>query len=86
MSLVANGNARLGDSDKPGSQPEKVLIDAETAIAVFKEAIAEAKAKGLPWREKPLRLKPSDKLLTLVRRSQELAVTEAGASESKESK
>jgi CRISPR-associated protein Csb1 len=72
--------------DKPGSQPEKVLIDAETAIAVFKEAIAEAKAKGLPWREKPLRLKPSDKLLTLVRRSQELAVTEAGASESKESK
>jgi len=72
--------------DTPGVEPERVSIDAETAIAVFKEAVAQAKKKGLSWLEEPLKLSPSTKLLTLVRRSQELAVTESGADESKEAK
>jgi CRISPR-associated protein Csb1 len=72
--------------DKLGSTPEEVSIDADTALAVFNEAVVQAKTKGLPWREKPLLLKPSAKLVTLVRRSQELAVTEGGPADGKEAK
>lgn len=70
--------------DKPGVQPQAVTIDAETAIGIFNEAVAEAKKQGLPWREQPLKLRPSAKLLTLVRRSQELAVTASAVKESQE--
>jgi hypothetical protein len=36
------------------------------------DAIAVAKNAGLPWETKPIVLTPSDKLVTLVRESQQL--------------
>jgi CRISPR-associated protein Csb1 len=60
----------------PGKTPETVTIDADSAIAVLKDAVTAAEQLGLTWRKEPLVLKPRPELITLVRRSQELAVTE----------
>ena len=41
-------------------------LDADSAAALLKDAVAGAKAKGLPWPEKPITLKPSESLSKLV--------------------
>jgi CRISPR-associated protein Csb1 len=56
-------------------------VDAESAIGVFNEAVEAAKATGLPWRDTPLRLEPTEDLVKLVRKSQELAVAEGADGE-----
>jgi len=50
---------------------EAYTLDGNGAVNILKKAVAEAKAKGLPW-ESNIPLTPSDDLLELVRRSQEL--------------
>lgn len=62
--------------DRPGQAPARYLLTGDSAIALLNEAIDAAKAAGLPW-EGEIELTPSDELLELVRRSQELA-SEAG--------
>ena len=68
---------------RPGDDPQKVELDAEGAIALLHDAVEEAKARNLPWREAPLSLKPAEKLVKLVRKSQELKVA-SGAGEGAE--
>lgn len=62
--------------DTPGAEPRKATLNAEAAINLLHEAVAAAKEAGLPWREEPLMLKPSEQLVALVRKSQELAAAE----------
>jgi CRISPR-associated protein Csb1 len=63
---------------KPGEKEEGIALEAEDAIKLLKEAIDAAKAIGLPWREQPLQLVPSDELVKLVVKSQELAQKQGG--------
>lgn len=63
--------------DRPGEPPTEYELDAEDALTLLNETIAEARAAGLPW-EGEIELTPSEDLVELVRRSQELAV-ETGA-------
>ncbi|HEX7074406.1 MAG TPA: type I-U CRISPR-associated RAMP protein Csb1/Cas7u [Hyphomicrobiaceae bacterium] len=66
---------------EPGETPKRYALSPSTAIEIFRQAVEEAKKAGLPWMEEPLELKPSDSLLALVRRSQELQVSQAIAEE-----
>jgi CRISPR-associated protein Csb1 len=59
--------------DRPGEEPERLDLPAERAIAIYGEAVARARAAGLPWLEHELVLQPSEPLAALVRKSQELA-------------
>ena len=66
--------------DKPDQEPQRFSLDRSSARRLVQDAYAASKAAGLDWMEEPLTLKPSDDLVQLVRKSQELAVKEeAGA-------
>jgi CRISPR-associated protein Csb1 len=58
--------------DRPGEDPKKFDLHPDDAVALLNEAVADAKAAGLPW-DGEIALTPSDDLVELVRRSQELA-------------
>lgn len=62
---------------QPGGEPTKLTITAEAAIQTLKGAIAAAEEAGLIWRKEPLKLKPAPQLVELLRRSQQIAATEA---------
>ena len=65
---------------KPGEIEKELTLEADDAIQLFKEAveIATGEAIGLPWRKEPLRLIPSEDLVKLVLRSQQLALAQGG--------
>ncbi len=63
-----------------GESPKTFQLTAAEAVQLLADAIKDAKAKKLPWREETLVLKPAKKLIELVRKSQELAV-KSGAEE-----
>lgn len=63
---------------KPGIKEEGLILEADHAIALLKEAVDAAKSLKVPWREEPLRLVPSDDLVKLVVKSQQLALTQGG--------
>ena len=64
--------------DRPGQDSVEFELDGKTAIDLLKEAIKLAKEVDLPWLKEPLQLKPAQKLIELVRKSQELAVFSGG--------
>lgn len=53
-------------------------LSADDAVALFHQAVDAAKAAGLPWREEPLVLMPSEQLVKLVVKSQQLAAQQGG--------
>jgi hypothetical protein len=59
----------------PGEVPQKFRLAAAEALEGVEEAVAAAEALGLVWRSEPLVLTPSTSLVTLLRRSQEIAAT-----------
>lgn len=61
--------------DEPGEPPKPYLVEVDKAGDLLRQAIAEARDFGLPWRSEAIRLEPSPELVALVRRSQELQVT-----------
>lgn len=63
---------------KPGQIEEGITLEADDAIKLLKDAIEAAKKIGLPWRETPLHLRPSDDLVKLVVKSQQLAAQQGG--------
>jgi CRISPR-associated protein Csb1 len=63
---------------KPGEPPTPFKLDADAAVKVLAEAVKKAKALGLPWREEPVVLTPSDDLVKLVVKSQNLAAKQGG--------
>jgi CRISPR-associated protein Csb1 len=66
---------------KPGARPRFFTVSAEQARKVFAEAVAKAAAQRLPWRKEELILRPAPELVTLVRKSHELAAAETGEGE-----
>jgi CRISPR-associated protein Csb1 len=67
--------------DTPGEAEHKTYaLTGDEAVALFNAAVAEAKAAGLPW-EGEILLKPSEDLVQLVAKSQELATHQAEGSE-----
>lgn len=74
--LVCDGTTPLELVHADGSD-EKVEIDLETARKLYKEAFEAAISKGFSL--SPMtKLKPQDKLVEIVRKSQELALSGAG--------
>jgi len=67
--------------DEPGVDPERFSLRPDQAVALYREAVEQAKAAGLPWRDEELVLKPSPQLAELVRRSQILSASVAGEAE-----
>jgi CRISPR-associated protein Csb1 len=63
---------------KPGVKDEGITVEADEAIQLLKASLDAAKSFGLPWREEPLRLVPSQELVALVVKSQQLAQTQGG--------
>lgn len=60
--------------DAPGQPPGRYSLDGAQALALFKSALDRAQSAGLPW-EGEIALTPSEELLRLVARSQDLAST-----------
>jgi CRISPR-associated protein Csb1 len=65
--------------ETPGN-PTPIALDSEQAIAIYNEAVATAKKLKLPWETAPITLTPSAELISLVKKSQELAAA-SGAGE-----
>lgn len=63
---------------RPGSDPVDVELDADTTVHLLAESVQALHDAGLPWRTEPLVLQPSEKLVKLVRKSQQLAVESGG--------
>jgi CRISPR-associated protein Csb1 len=63
---------------QPGQMEKDIVLTADQAIELLKDAIAKATAMGLPWRTTPLQLRPSDELVKLVVKSQQLAQQQGG--------
>lgn len=59
--------------DEPGKEPNHFELKADDAVKLFNDAVAEAVAVRLPWEKEVIELTPSDDLMALVRRSQEIA-------------
>lgn len=53
----------------------------ERAIEIYNDAVEEAKKAGLPWRDEPLKLQPSEPLVKLVVKSQNLAAQQVADEE-----
>ena len=62
--------------DCPGEEPKRCALTANEAIELFNGAVSEAKTARLPW-EGEILLKPSDELIQLVAKSQDLATQSA---------
>jgi CRISPR-associated protein Csb1 len=65
---------------KPGQIEKDLTLEADEAIQLLKAAIEDATNEKikLPWRTNPLRLIPSDDLVRLVVKSQQLALAQGG--------
>ncbi|MBL1263961.1 type I-G CRISPR-associated RAMP protein Csb1/Cas7g [Methylomicrobium sp. RS1] len=57
--------------DVPGQPPKTYVLDGDSAVKLFNDAIEEAKALCLPW-EDEISVVPSEDLFALVKKSQEL--------------
>ncbi|BBL77198.1 hypothetical protein MishRS11D_42960 (plasmid) [Methylomagnum ishizawai] len=62
--------------DAPGQAPKAYALDGAGAAALLEDAVAEARALGLPW-EGDIALAPHPDLVRLVRKSQEQAAHRA---------
>lgn len=63
---------------KPGDPDTAFTLDKAGAIKLFNDALAAVKAAKLPIHLDEIVLKPSDDLITLVKKSMELAAVETG--------
>jgi CRISPR-associated protein Csb1 len=78
--LVCDGRAPLELVHQDGST-NPISLDRKAAHALYGEAFEAARKAGFELSAKPLRLTPQDKLVAIVRRSQELALSGAGGEE-----
>jgi CRISPR-associated protein Csb1 len=62
----------------PGEEPKFFDLSKEAALKLYNAALAAVEKAGLPIEKKEIVLTPSDDLVTLVKRSMELAAAEAG--------
>lgn len=78
--LVCDGRAPL-EVVRPDGTTEPVAVDRETTRELYKSAFDAAKNAGFEFSTEPIRLTPQDKLVEIVRRSQELALAGKGGEE-----
>lgn len=64
-----------------GVKEQGITLNSSDTIKLLKEAIDAAISIGLPWRKEPIILVPSDDLVTLVVKSQRLALVQGGEGE-----
>ncbi len=79
--LVADDEPEWELLGRPGSEPRRFKLTGDQALELLAQAIDDARSRGLPWREAPIELQPSEQLLELVRRSQELDAARIEAEE-----
>lgn len=60
--------------ETPG-KPEAFTLTSDQAIKLLESAVQAAVKLGLPWQAEPIILTPSDELIALVKKSQDLAAT-----------
>jgi CRISPR-associated protein Csb1 len=75
--LVCDGKSPLELVHADGTAKD-VAIDRASARSLYTQAFDAAKAAGFDLRADPLRLEPQPKLIEIVRRSQDLALSGAG--------
>ena len=63
---------------RPGEEPKFFDLSKDAAIELYKSALAAVRAAKLPVETKEVVLKPSDDLVSLVKKSMELAAAETG--------
>jgi CRISPR-associated protein Csb1 len=63
---------------KPGNTESGLALTGDQAIALLNDAVTTAKRHGLKWRDEPVVLRPSNALLKLVVKSQQLATRQTG--------
>jgi len=78
--LVCEGRSPLELVHSDGAADE-LALDGDAARSLYKQAYALAQKAGFHLSTKPLRLTPQDKLVEIVRKSQELALAGAGGDE-----
>ena len=66
---------------KPGDADKPFALDKKAAIALYKEALAAVQKAKLPVHLDEIILTPSDDLVTLVKKSMELAAADPGMGE-----
>jgi len=64
----------------PGEPTQRFALDGQAALALFSSALAAAREVGLPW-EGEIMLQPTEELLQLVARSQDLASAQSSGVE-----
>ena len=57
---------------------EVLTLTVDDALVLFSEAVSAAQKLGLPWQSDPIELEPRADLVTLVRKSRELAIQSSG--------
>lgn len=72
--LVPRGPLRFELLPRDGTPPKEFTLDRAAALALVAEGRAAAAAAGLNWLTEELLLQPTDRLVELIRRSQDLAV------------
>lgn len=75
--LVCDGQAPL-DVVHPDGSINPLTFDRKSAFTLYHDAFAAAKNAGFDFAAEPIRLTPQDKLVAIVRRSQELALSGEG--------
>jgi CRISPR-associated protein Csb1 len=78
--LVCDGRADL-ELVHPDGKPDPVTLDRKTARGLYAAAFETAKKAGFKLSADPLVLTPQEKLVEIVRKSQELALAGAGGEE-----
>jgi CRISPR-associated protein Csb1 len=78
--LVCEGAAPL-ELVRPSGLPAPIEITCEEARELYKTAFNAARDAGFKFLPEPLKLKPQDKLVDIVRKSQELALAGKGGEE-----
>lgn len=78
--LVCEGRMPL-EVVHPDGATDQVSLDRENALALYRSAFDAAKTAGFDFLPEPLRLTPQDKLVEIVRKSQELALSGEGGEE-----
>ncbi len=63
---------------KPGDADKPLALDRDGALKLYADALAAVQKAGLPVELKEVELKPSADLVTLVKKSMEIAAVEAG--------
>src|SRR5262249_5334963 len=81
--LVCDGRAPL-ELVHPDATTEVVQLERAAVRTLYQQAFEGAQKAGFALSAEPIRLKPQEKLVAIVRKSQELALSGAGGEEEEE--